>query len=361
MVREEQRFKTQILLLFAVILASCTSAAIPTVTSATKLVPTKTPIQTAYYKATSTLTPTSTSTPPTTQPTAAAAQTESVSPESEPVTFTGYVAGITEAGEIINTSTGDGGIFQHLYLLPDEIAALRFSVFQHVPYTNEVTPTATAIPTTAWRVLIYRYQTDGLYSNQPFIETELSRDVSSNELQTKYGDCRAFTFQIMDEQETLIWQGYFAFRPDMIFVKINTDAAFEEGVVLGYPYSLNENESAFFHEGKFIPIHEPQGGFYRLFYAFNFILATGESASSVFEPIASELKIRLFEYRADGQYDVSHSFPIIGKLILYVFTVELPIDYLSENLRDKNLYYLQIVDGEGKTIKDEYIRYIPNP
>ena|ERR1700752_1067360 len=353
MAHEEQHFKTQILLLFAVILASCTSAATPTVTSATE------PVPSAFYTPVPTLTPTSTSKLTATKP-AAAIRTESVSPESDPVTFTGYMAGITEAGEIINTSTGDGGIFQHLYLLPDEIAALRFSVFQHIPYTN-VTPTQTAIPTTAWRVLIYRYRTDGLYSNQPFIETELSRDISSKELQTKFGDCRAFTFQIVDEQETLIWQGYFAFRPDTIFVKINTDAAFEEGVVLGYPYSLNENESAFFHEGKFIPIHEPQGGFYRLFYAFNFVLATGESASSVFEPIASELKIRLFEYRADGQYDVSHSLPVRGKLILYVFTVELPIDYLSENSRDKNLYYLQIVDGEGKSIKDEYIRYIPNP
>ena len=348
----QQRFKTQIYSLFAIILASCSSITPPTIAPATEVVPT------VSYSPVPALTPTTSL--PTAIPSATAVRTESVSSGSEPV-FTGYVAGITEAGEIINTSTGDGGIFQHLYLLPEEIAALRFSVFEHVPYTSEVTPTPTAIPTTDWRVLIYRYRTDGTYSNQPFIETRLSNDLSIKELQTSFGDCRAFTFQVVDGQKSLIWQGYFSFSPDTILVKINTDDVFTKGVILGYPYSLNENESAFFHEGKFISIYEPQGGFYRLFYAFNFMVATGESVSSVFEPIANSLKIRLFEYREDGQYDVSDSLPISGKLVLYVFTVELPIDFLSENSESNHKYFLQIVDHKGQSIKDEYIMFIPSP
>ena len=248
---------------------------------------------------------------------------------------------------------------------PEKIVALRFYVLQNRPYKNEFAPTPTDIPTTEWRILIYRYRTDGTYSNQPAVEANLSTDVSMKELQTKFGDCRAFTFQVVDEQKTLLWQGYFSFSPDTILVKIDTEKAMKEGAIIGYPYSLNENEAAFFHEGKIIVVHETQSGFYRLFYVFNFILATGESSTFALESIANELTIRLFPYREDGKYSIYDSPPIIEKSFSGegIIILDLPINFLRENDNSNdNMYYLQIVDGRGNTIKDEYFTFVPyNP
>lgn len=189
------------LTLLAIILASCRSTATPTVTS---IVSTKTLIPTAFYTAVLTPTPTDTSLPPTAQPTAAAGITESVSPTSDPIILSASLVGVDEAGEEIYSSTGDLGIFSRIYVSPKKIGALRFYVIQNRPYKNEFTPTPTTIPTVEWRILIYRYRTDGAYSNQPAVKTNLSTDVSMKELQTKFGDCRAFTFQVVDEQKTLL-------------------------------------------------------------------------------------------------------------------------------------------------------------
>ena len=274
--------------------------------------------------------------PETIQSTTSTSVEKVVSSTPEPKNLNVSLTGINEAGEEIYTSVGDLGVFSRFSILPERIAVLHFST----------------VPTTAsnseWRILVYRYRTDGIYSNQPAIEANLSTDVSINELKEKFGDCRAFTYQITDEGKNLQWEGYFSFNPDSILVNIDTTKAMKEGAVIGYPYSFDENEAAFFHNGKFIVINESQSGFYSLFYVFNFVLASGESSALALESIANELTLKLFSYREDGKYSV----PIIEKSFSGegIIKFDLPIDFLRQNNGDK--YYLQIVGGKGNTVKD---------
>lgn len=348
--------KFQMLTLLAIILVSCTSLPTPIVTSTTTHVPRKTQIPTTFYTAVFASTPTDTVSPPTIQPTATTGIEELVSASPEPIIHNASLVGINEAGEEINSSIGDLGIFSRFYISQEKIVALHFYILQHSSYVNEFTPAPTTIPTSQWRILIYRYRTNGVYSNQPAIEADLSTDVSMEELQTKFGDCRAFTFQIVDEQKTLLWQGYFSMNNDSIFMKIDPGKAMTEGAIIGYPYSLNENEAAFFHEGRSIIVHEPLSGFYRLFYIYNIRLATPGLEANL-----SELTIRLFPYRDDSNYSVHDSPPIMEKSIsgVGVLTIELPIDFLRESINDNNMYYLQIVDSQGNIIKDENFVFAP--
>ena len=137
--------------------------------------------------------------------------------------------------------------------------------------------------------------------------------------------------------------------------------AVDIGVLIGYPYSVYENETAFFRQGKFITIHEPAGGFYRLYYIFNFVLATGITTTSEQEAEASNLTIRLFPYQENGEYFSDNFYPLLGEVDTAWggFTLDLPIDYLNENVVGNNSYYLQIVDGKGNIIKDEYFIFVP--
>ncbi|GEM_PF-4994782 len=189
----------------------------------------------------------------------------------------------------------------------------------------------------------------------------LTVDIQRKELVSRLGDCRAFTFQITDEKENLE-QGNFVINPNAgLYNDDKARSAVNEGVLIGYPYSLHENEAAFFRQGKFITAQEPQGGFYRLYYMFNFVLATGVTATIEQEALASELTIRFSPYRSDGNYSNSDTYPVVSEIhsVSGIYTVDLPIDVLKNNVSGDNMYYLQIVDSKGNTIKDEYFIFIP--
>src|SRR6185503_9377610 len=101
-----------------------------------------------------------------------------------------------------------------------------------------------------------------------------------------------------------------------------------DGGLIGYPYSAFEHETVFLRQGKFITVQEPQGGFYRLYYMFNFVRATGVTATIEQEALASELTINLFPYQSDGNYSASDSYPVIGEIRsgAGLYTVDFPID-----------------------------------
>lgn len=286
--------------------------------------------------------------------------------------------GISKAGENIYGNPDD--LFFIFTAQPNEFAAFHFimqvTAFHFIKH--ELTPTPTAMPTEKWQILIYHYETDGVYFNQPAVATYfqtdvipytdrllmyMTADISMESMQTEFGDCSAFTYQVIDEQGKIQQQGNFSINPYLLFRSgggligdINI------GITLGYPYSLNEKETEFFHQGKFIVIDESKSGFYRLTYSFNFIGISGVYGTADQEELASELTLKLFAYRDDGDYTTNDFYPAEG--ILHsgagMYRVNLPIDYLRENASGKNKYYLQIVDGKGKIIREEYFLFVPH-
>lgn len=365
--------KTIIPLFFIMILASCNSfsSSSPTMspTDATERTETQSP--TIINTAVPTDTPIPTRAPTT------------VTTTVEPIPFTYYrvvMTALSKTGEnIYSYPDGPFRVFavyaNGLEVLPSDIELFRFSIdITASRFTkNEHTPTPTAMPTSGWQLLIYRYRTDETYTNQiankvnlttvdktnnDIMEIVSSADIMMKDLQTKFGDCSAFTFQVIDGQERVQQQGYFSINSSSgAYIKGN----FQDSLTTGYPYSISENKTEFFHQGKFVTIYEPKSGFYRLAYLFNFVNASGVSATIEQEEVASKLSIKIFPYREDGKYSIYDSHPAIG--ILYsgvgLFNVDLPIDYLRENINGKNKFYLQIMDDKGKIIWDEYFLFIP--
>lgn len=368
--------KNQLLLLvFIISLASCTSKATPNITStSTSLVPTETLFPTVFQTAFYTPIPTDTQTP-IPQPTVPLLVTEST-PSLNPTVHKVFLYGITGAGDLSGTLIVENS-FLPMYEPQGGYSELQFIVLLPHPLKNNLSLSQVASMTSDWRMYIYRYRTDNSYSNQPTIElnnfqAETDNDfhrlitkVEREKLQTEFGDCRAFASQIIDEHGDLLWQGYFVLNPNSglynLFDNNKAREAVNEGILLGYPYSFYQEETAFFRQKGFITISEPKGGFYRLTYMFNFILASGTSATVEQESIASKLAIRFFPYQQDGKYSMSDSYPVTGNAhpVSGTYTVELPIDYLKENIRGNNMYYLQIEDDNGNTIKDETFEYIP--
>jgi len=263
---------------------------------------------------------------------------------------------------------------------PDGFAAVRFTTqiaanhFIH----GRPTPTPTPIPTDTWRVVVYRYRTDGMYVNQPFLDARfttditpspdrlvmyMTADVSIDAIQTKFGDCSAFAYQVINEQGKIQQQGNFAFNPHLLFASGGgLMGDLHEGITVGFPYSLNERETEFFHEGKFVTIHEPKSGFYRLNYIFNLREATGVSATVEQEKVANELTIRFFPYQQGGNYSDHDAYLSDGTLVQAagIYQVHLPIDYLRDNINsNNNRYYLQVLDNSGKIIREDYFVFVP--
>ena len=362
--------KNKLLLVVLVMgLTSCTSTAMPNTTSIFTPASTETFIPTAFYTHIPTDTPMPTRIPTTATTTI------------EPVPFTSFgtifMTGLSGTGENIYSYPDD--LF-HLFAVPSsEIESFNFAMeITAFHFTkNELTPTPTATSTAKWQLSIYRYRADNIYANQPTIKTNfatvvkaysdrlvtsLSTDVKMKDLQAKFGDCGAFTFQVIDEQGNTQQQGSFSINPHyLFFYEGGIKGNMKNGLTIGYPYSLNESETEFFHQGKFVTIQESQGGFYRLSYRFDFVNASGVSAVTEQEKVASQLSIRFFPYRDDGNYSTHDSHLATGFLhaVGGYFIVDLPIDYMRENNNNENKYYLQIIDDNGKIIKDEYFVFIP--
>lgn len=348
-----------------------TQVALPTITpvlqTETSL---PTVINTAFYTPVPTYTDTLT---PTKIPTTATATIE-------PTPFTSFgtifVTGLSGTGENIYSHPDD--VF-HLFLVPSsEFESLHFTMgITAFHFTkNELTPTPTAITASKWQLSIFRYRSDSMYANQPAIKTNfvsvvkaqsdrlvtsLSTDVKMKDLQAKLGNCSAFTFQVIDEQGHVQQQSSFSINPHyLFFYQDGIKGNMKNGVTVGYPYALDENETEFFHQGKFVTIHKSQGGFYRLSYRFSYGDAFGVSGVIKVEEAARQLSIRFFPYRDDGNYSIYDLRPLTGFLhaVVGYFIVDLPIDYMREN-SSGNKYYLQIVDGNEKTIKDDYFEFNP--
>lgn len=361
-----------LLVVFVIGLTSCTSTVTPTISSGFTPSPTETSVPTAFFTPIPTDTPTPTKIP--TTPTAT----------TEPVPFTSigkvFVMGISKTGE--NMYGGPYYLFHTFTVNPSEFAAFRFimNITEFHFIKNELTPSPTAIPTEKWKILIYRYETNGKYTNQPAIETNfktdvipsidrlqmyMTADVSMDEMQTKLGDTSAFTYQVVNGQGKVQQQGYFAINPNLLFHEGGgLIGSWKDGVTLGFPYSLNEKETEFFHQGKFITVSEPISGFYLLIYIFDFSSATGIYSVYEMEAIIDSFTVELFPYREDGNYSNSVS-RLLGSRLLAtggLLIVELPIEYLKANNNKDSKYYLQITDSKEVVVKDEWFIFVPyNP
>lgn len=337
------------IILLSIILISCSPHLIPT------SIPTSS--ETDLQKQNSII---ETSTPP-------------VTLELHPANTTIFVTGITDDNDL-RFSLGDGTPFWILYEIEENYKALRFMVaLQKSPY-HKITPAQLSSLTMGWHILIYCYRTDETYTNQPFLIIEnlkvegtvgnvnLNGDVQREDLKIKFGDCRAFTFQLADKQKN-IQQGNFVLNPNTgLYDNKEVRESVNAGVFIGYPYSLHENETAFFQQDNFTTIFEPQGGFYRLCYMFNFGFAVGNSSLYELEKIASEISIKLFHYKENGVYSNENYYQILGETQpTWPYILDLPMDYLKENKNGNNMYYLQFVDSNGKIIKEEYFTFIPYP
>jgi hypothetical protein len=282
-----------------------------------------------------------------------------------------FLYGITNGGDRSGTVI-DKNTFLDLLEPEGGYERLRFRVNLPHPLRNELSLSQATAMTQEWRLDIYRYRPDKIYSNQTAIELNhfqvetdndfysLVAEVDRKELSQKLGDCRAFASQVLDAHGNSLWQGYFSLNSNLILGEIDVRKAIQDGLVIGSPYSTNEKQTAFRHSGKFIEVREPQGGFYRLSYIFDLALATGDYIVSNLETAAGGLTIRLFPYREDGNYPTGTSQALAGKLISTagILIVDLPIDYLRATSNGKAMYFLQVADGNGNTIKGEYLTFI---
>lgn len=368
------KLKKQLLLAILIGLGSCTPAVTPSVAPTTVLFSTSIPTETFLPTAIFTTTPSRTPTP------TELSITKTATPIPTPFTYFGEisVSRIDHSGMGIVGGLDD--IFHTFTEQPDGLAAVRFTtqIAANHFINGKPTPTPTPIPTDTWRVVVYRYRTDGMYINQHFVDANfktdvmsypnrlviyLSADVSIEAIQTKFGDCSAFAYQVLNEQGKVQQQGNFAFNPHPLFASGGgLMGNIHDGITVGFPYSLNEKETEFFHEGKFITIHELKSGFYRLSYLFNLTEATGVSATVEQEKVANELTIRFFPYQEEGNYFDRDAYLADGTLIhtAGIYQVHLPIDYLRNNTNsNNNKYYLRVLDGSGKIVREEYFVFIP--
>lgn len=285
-----------------------------------------------------------------------------------------FLSGVVDNGDRFGSGSGRDS-FLVLHEPQDGYAKLRLTLqFSH-SLRDQFTSSQISSLTSGWRIFIFRYRVDHIYSNQPALILDnlqvktnsahhnITTDLSPKDLQDQFGDYRAFTFQVFDEAHNLKWQGHFSLAPSNA-VPINWDEIkdnFVDGIIMGYPHSRLENETAFVRQDNAITIIEPRDGFYLLYYMFDFSTVTGITATSEQEALAKELNIEFFSYRDDGEYSSETPKELRGEVISVagVSYVYLPIEWLKKTNNYTQPLYLRITDGVGNIIKENFIQYIP--
>ena len=224
-----------------------------------------------------------------------------------------------------------------------------------------------------WRVNIYQRRVDADYSDQVALVLDDVKDprdqqytfyveTTLEKIQYQFGNHRDLVYQIIDEAGNVVWQDEIYLSVGLSPLPANLGEDIAEGVVVGYPNLVSEDTARFKHQGKFIPIEEPRGGFYSLTYSFDFIEASRTTArDSELEALIDGLSISLFPYREDGEYVTENSDALSTEVHVggHYFDVHLPSDWLSEVIKDDHTFYLRIADGEGNILKEEYFHFIP--
>lgn len=223
-----------------------------------------------------------------------------------------------------------------------------------------------------WRVYMFQRRVDGDYSDQMALVLDDVKDprdqqytfyveTTLEKIRYQFGNHRDLVYQIVDEAGNVVWQDEIYLSIGLSPLPANHNEAVAEGVVVGYPNLLSEDTGRFTHQGKFITIKEPQGGFDRLAYMFDLTKATGISTTSEMEALTEGLAIRLFSYREDGEYSIANSYALLGEVFHggYVFQVHFPFDWLAEAFKDDNMFYLRITDGVENILKEEHFHFVP--
>lgn len=224
-----------------------------------------------------------------------------------------------------------------------------------------------------WLVNMYQRRADDDYSDQAALILDDVKDprdsqftffveITLEEIRNQFWDHRDLIYQIVDGSGNVVWQDEHYLILGLSPPPANYGEEVAEGVVVGYPNLVSEDTARFKHQGKFIPIEEPRGGFYSLTYSFDFIEASGTTArDSELEALIDGLSISLFPYREDGEYVIENSDALSTDVHVggHYFDVHLPSDWLSEAIKDDHTFYLRIADGEGNILKEEYFHFIP--
>ena len=285
-----------------------------------------------------------------------------------------FLSGVVDNGDRFGALSGRDS-FLVLHERQDGYANLRLTLrFPH-SLRDEFTSSQISSLTADWQIFIFQYRVDNIYTNQPAlildnlqVKTDsahhnITTDLNPKDLQDHLGDIQAFTFHVYDEAHNIKWEDRFSLAPNNA-VPINWDEIkdyFVDGIIMGYPHSRLENETAFVRQDKAITIIEPRDGFYLLYYMFDFSTVTGITATSEQEALAKELKIELFSYRDDGEYSSETPKELRGEVISVagVSYVYLPIEWLKKITNYTQPLYLRITDGDGNIIKENFIQYIP--
>ncbi len=224
-----------------------------------------------------------------------------------------------------------------------------------------------------WRVDMHQRRADDDYSDQTALVLDDVKgpldslytffvEITLEEIRNQFWDHRDLVYQIIDGSGNVSWQDEHYLILGLSPPPANYGEEVAEGVVVGYPNLVSEDTARFKHQGKFIPIEEPLGGFYSLTYSFDFIEASGTTArDSELEALIDELSIRLFPYREDGDYAIENSDSLSKEVRIggHYFDVHLPSDWLSEAFKDTHLFYLRISDGNEYILKEEYFHFVP--
>jgi len=242
------------------------------------------------------------------------------------------------------------------------------------PLNNRLTSFQKGQLSSGWCVYLYQRRLDDDYSNQPALvlddvknthEWQYTFEVefTQEEIRDQLGDHRDLVYQIVDGAGKVSWQSELYNSIGLSRLPVYYDSDTATGVVVGYPKLVSEDTALFTHQGTFISIEEPRGGFDHLHYEFDFLMESGTTMTSFdLIELTEELAIRVFPFREDGEYATENSFALSGRTLGGggpFFQVHFPYDWLSEAFKIDQNYYLSIADDEGHIYIEEYFHFIP--